>query len=72
MRSSRAAAAAAAAWRALSVDWWGRAGRGGAQAAQASAAIVRDIDERGALVLETDGRQRVAVMSGEVREVRLA
>ena len=60
-----------AAWRALAVDWWGRAVQAGPGGAGIRG-IVRDIDERGALVLETDGGQRVAVMSGEVREVRLA
>lgn len=60
-----------AAWRALAVDWWGRpvqAGSGGASVR----GIARDIDERGALVLEVDGGRRVTVMSGEVREIRLA
>lgn len=60
-----------AAWRALAVDWWGRpvqAGAGG----NAVRGVARDIDERGALVLETEDGRRVAVMSGEVREVRLA
>jgi biotin-(acetyl-CoA carboxylase) ligase len=33
--------------------------------------IVRDLDERGALVLERPGGERVAVLSGEVRELRL-
>jgi BirA family transcriptional regulator, biotin operon repressor / biotin---[acetyl-CoA-carboxylase] ligase len=59
------------AWRALAVDWWGRtvqAGSGGT----AVRGIARDIDERGALVLETPAGRRVAVMSGEVRELRLA
>jgi BirA family biotin operon repressor/biotin-[acetyl-CoA-carboxylase] ligase len=60
-----------AAWRALAVDWWGRAVQAGSGRA-AVRGIVRDIDDRGALVLETAGGQRVAVMSGEVREVRLA
>lgn len=59
-----------AAWRALAVDWWGHAVQAGSGGA-AVRGIVRDIDDRGALVLETDGGQRVAVMSGEVREVRL-
>jgi BirA family biotin operon repressor/biotin-[acetyl-CoA-carboxylase] ligase len=60
-----------AAWRARAVDWWGRpvqAGSGGASVR----GIARDIDERGALVLEVDGGRRVTVMSGEVREIRLA
>lgn len=60
-----------AAWRALAVDWWGRAVHAGSGATAVSG-IVRDIDERGALVLETETGQRVAVTSGEVRELRLA
>jgi BirA family transcriptional regulator, biotin operon repressor / biotin---[acetyl-CoA-carboxylase] ligase len=60
-----------AAWRALAVDWWGRVVQAGA-GGTAVRGIVRDIDEHGALVLETNGGQRVAVMSGEVRELRLA
>ena len=32
---------------------------------------MRDLDERGALVLERPGGERVAVLSGEVRELRL-
>jgi BirA family biotin operon repressor/biotin-[acetyl-CoA-carboxylase] ligase len=58
------------AWRALAVDWWGRAVQAGA-GGTAVRGIVRDIDEHGALVLETDGGRRIAVMSGEVRELRL-
>lgn len=60
-----------AAWRALAVDWWGRAVQAGS-GASAVRGIVRDIDERGALVLETPAGQRVAVTSGEVSELRLA
>jgi BirA family biotin operon repressor/biotin-[acetyl-CoA-carboxylase] ligase len=60
-----------AAWRSLAVDWWGRAVQAGSGGAVVHG-IVRDIDERGALVLETNGGRKVAVMSGEVREVRLA
>jgi BirA family biotin operon repressor/biotin-[acetyl-CoA-carboxylase] ligase len=59
------------AWRARAVDWWGRevvAGSGGAEVR----GIARDVDERGALLLETAAGQRVAVMSGEVRQLRLA
>lgn len=57
-----------AAWRALAVDWWGRT----VQAGAAVRGIVRDIDARGALILETEGGRRIAVMSGDVREIRLA
>lgn len=58
------------AWRALAVDWWGRTVQAGTDGTVRGA--VRDIDARGALVLETEDGRRVAVMSGEVREVRLA
>lgn len=60
-----------AAWRGLAVDWWGRAVQAGS-GGTAIRGIVRDIDDRGALVLELNGGRRVAVMSGEVRELRLA
>jgi BirA family biotin operon repressor/biotin-[acetyl-CoA-carboxylase] ligase len=56
------------AWRALAVDWWGRT----VQAGAAVRGIVRDIDDRGALILETEDGRRIAVMSGDVREIRLA
>jgi biotin-(acetyl-CoA carboxylase) ligase len=59
-----------AAWRDLSVDWWGREVRAESSGAVLSG-IVRDLDERGALVLERPGGERVAVLSGEVRELRL-
>lgn len=59
-----------AAWRDLSVDWWGREVRAESSGALLSG-IVRDLDERGALVLERPGGERVAVLSGEVRELRL-
>jgi BirA family biotin operon repressor/biotin-[acetyl-CoA-carboxylase] ligase len=58
------------AWRELSVDWWGREVRAESSGALLSG-IVRDLDERGALVLERPGGERVAVLSGEVRELRL-
>ena len=72
MRFAREGGAAAlrAAWRDLSVDWWGREVRRGSAGAVLSG-IVRDLDERGALVLERPGGERVAVLSGEVRELRL-
>ena len=60
-----------AAWRGLAVDWWGRTVQAGYEGSVVRG-IVRDIDEHGALVLESAGGQRVAVMSGEVRELRLA
>lgn len=64
------AAALRAAWRDLAVDWWGREVRAESSGAVLSG-IVRDLDERGALVLERPGGERVAVLSGEVRELRL-
>ena len=64
------AAALRAAWRDLSVDWWGREVRAESSGVVLSG-IVRDLDERGALVLERAGGERVAVLSGEVRELRL-
>lgn len=64
------AAALRAAWRDLSVDWWGREVRAESSGSVLSG-VVRDLDERGALVLERAGGERVAVLSGEVRELRL-
>jgi len=59
-----------AAWRARSVPWWGRAveARSGDAVLRG---IARDLDGRGALILDlADGSRRV-VLSGEVRELRL-
>ena len=59
-----------AAWRARSVPWWGRAveARCGDVVLRG---VVRGLDGRGALILDlADGSQR-AVLSGEVRELRL-
>jgi BirA family transcriptional regulator, biotin operon repressor / biotin---[acetyl-CoA-carboxylase] ligase len=57
------------AWRALSIDWWGRpiellSGD------RRIAGVPRDIDETGALVIETPDGARVAMLSGEARELR--
>ncbi len=65
------ASAVRAAWRDLAVDWWGREVRA-ESAGVVLSGIVREIDERGALVLERPGGERVAVLSGEVRELRLS
>lgn len=60
-----------AAWRERSVAWWGRTveARSGGSALHG---IARGIDERGALLLDLEDGTRVAVVSGEVSEVRLA
>jgi BirA family biotin operon repressor/biotin-[acetyl-CoA-carboxylase] ligase len=61
---------ALAAWRARSVPWWGRAveARSGDAVLRG---VARGLDGRGALILDlADGSQR-AVLSGEVRELRL-
>jgi BirA family transcriptional regulator, biotin operon repressor / biotin---[acetyl-CoA-carboxylase] ligase len=61
---------ALAAWRARSVPWWGRAveARSGDAVLRG---VARGVDGRGALILDlADGSQR-AVLSGEVRELRL-
>jgi BirA family biotin operon repressor/biotin-[acetyl-CoA-carboxylase] ligase len=58
------------AWRARSVPWWGQAveARCGDVVLRG---LARDLDGRGALILDlADGSQR-AVVSGEVRELRL-
>jgi BirA family transcriptional regulator, biotin operon repressor / biotin---[acetyl-CoA-carboxylase] ligase len=58
------------AWRARSAPWWGRAveARCGDVVLRG---VVRGLDGRGALILDlADGSQR-AVLSGEVRELRL-
>lgn len=64
------AAVLRAAWRGLSVDWWGRE-VSAESASGVLSGVVRDLDERGALVLERPDGARVAVLSGEVRELRL-
>ena len=59
-----------AAWRARSVPWWGRA----VEAHSGDAVlrgVARDLDPRGALILDLADGSRRAVFSGEVREVRL-
>ena len=72
-RSRGRARACCAAWRARSVPWWGRAGRGAVGRRRSCAAIARDIDERGALLLRRPTAARASrVVSGDVRELRLA
>jgi len=60
-----------AAWRERSVPWWGRLveARSGASVVRG---IARDLDERGALLLDLEDGSRMAVVSGEVSELRLA
>ena len=58
------------AWRARSVPWWGRAVEARCGDAVLRG-VARGLDGRGALILDlADGSQR-AVLSGEVRELRL-
>lgn len=58
-------------WRRRSLPWWGRPveARSGGSILRG---IARGIDGRGALILETEGGKRVAIVAGEVREVRLS
>jgi len=60
-----------AAWRERSVAWWGRPveARSGGSVLRG---IVQGLDERGALLLDLEDGSRVAVVSGEVSELRLA
>jgi BirA family biotin operon repressor/biotin-[acetyl-CoA-carboxylase] ligase len=60
-----------AAWRGRSVPWWGRPveARSGGSVLRG---VARDLDERGALLLDLEDGSRVAVVSGEVSELRLA
>jgi BirA family biotin operon repressor/biotin-[acetyl-CoA-carboxylase] ligase len=60
-----------AAWRARAVPWWGRPveARSGGSVLRGTA---RDVDERGALLIDLEDGTRVAVVSGEVSELRLA
>lgn len=65
------AATVLAAWRARSVPWWGRpvevrAGSGLVRG------VARDVDERGALLLELPDGARATLLSGEARELRLS
>src|SRR5262249_53252723 len=58
------------AWRARAVDWWGChvEVRG---AGEVLRGVARDIDPRGALLLELPDGRVLPVLSGEVRELRL-
>jgi BirA family biotin operon repressor/biotin-[acetyl-CoA-carboxylase] ligase len=59
------------AWRARSAPWWGRTVEVEAGGA-ALRGIARDIDATGALILETEAGERVAVVAGDARALRLA
>ncbi len=58
------------AWRSRSVGWWGKPveARSGDQVMRG---VARDVDERGALLLDLEDGSRRAILSGEVQEVRL-
>jgi BirA family biotin operon repressor/biotin-[acetyl-CoA-carboxylase] ligase len=60
-----------AAWRERSLAWWGRPveARSGGSVLRG---VARGLDERGALLLDLEDGSRVAVVSGEVSELRLA
>jgi BirA family biotin operon repressor/biotin-[acetyl-CoA-carboxylase] ligase len=59
-----------AAWRRRSVPWWGRTVevRSGEQVLRG---VLRDVDAQGALVIEPRDGPEVAVVSGDVRALRL-
>lgn len=59
------------AWRARSVPWWGRPIEVVSGERRVSG-IARDVDETGALVIDTPHEGQVHVVSGEARELRLA
>jgi BirA family biotin operon repressor/biotin-[acetyl-CoA-carboxylase] ligase len=58
-----------AAWKARAVPWWGRTveARSGGSVLRGT---LRDLDARGALLLDLEDGRRVAVVSGEVSELR--
>ena len=58
-------------WRSRSVPWWGRAVEV-RSAGQVVRGVARGLDERGALLLEGEDGAVAALLSGEVRELRLA
>jgi BirA family biotin operon repressor/biotin-[acetyl-CoA-carboxylase] ligase len=60
-----------AAWQERSVPWWGRMveARSGGSTLRG---IAHGLDERGALLLDLEDGSRLAVVSGEVTEVRLS
>lgn len=64
-------ASVVAAWRERSVPWWGEAVEVSA-GERVLRGRVRDVDERGALLLELGGGAIARVLAGEVRSLRLA
>jgi BirA family biotin operon repressor/biotin-[acetyl-CoA-carboxylase] ligase len=62
-------AAIVAAWRARALPWWGRTveARSGEEVLRG---VALGVDERGALLIEREAGDRVALLSGEVRELR--
>ena len=54
-------AAVQAAWRARAVPWWGRRGRGPRPGERRLRGIARDLDERGALILELEDGTRAVL-----------
>jgi BirA family biotin operon repressor/biotin-[acetyl-CoA-carboxylase] ligase len=59
------------AWRARSIDWWGRAVEV-VSGERRLVGVARDIDESGALVLDTPDGATLKVVSGEARALRPA
>jgi biotin-(acetyl-CoA carboxylase) ligase len=57
------------AWRTRCLPWWGRVveARSGEELLRG---IALDVDERGALLLAREDGSQVAVLSGEVQELR--
>jgi BirA family biotin operon repressor/biotin-[acetyl-CoA-carboxylase] ligase len=66
----RGASAVTSAWRERSIDWWGSQVEVVSGETRIGGRAI-DVDETGALVLET-GNGRIRVLSGEARAVRLA
>jgi len=65
----RGAPAVLAAWRGWSIDWWGR--RVSALCAGSVVqGVLQGIDDRGALLLRRDDGTELALLSGEVSEIR--
>jgi BirA family biotin operon repressor/biotin-[acetyl-CoA-carboxylase] ligase len=64
-------ASVVAAWRARSVPWWGQPVEVAA-GERVLRGLARDVDERGALLLELESGAIVTVLAGEARALRLA
>jgi BirA family transcriptional regulator, biotin operon repressor / biotin---[acetyl-CoA-carboxylase] ligase len=63
-------ASVVAAWRERSVPWWGQPVEVGA-GERVLRGLARDVDERGALLLEVENGAIVPVLAGEARALRL-